>query len=415
MCYYDIKPYHMIVLHYRGCSEFGLEIFNTYAVEIDYGSTVIPFEKGRCFRNHLGLLVDSVWPCSDIEEDKLHCSLLYNAYSTWSAAYELLISEMHLAGTVYTEILTKHVWSEIGLEETMNWIEMGYKKRKWRIKLKWENGILLFNEEWNSFVEESNLVPGDTCLFLYTAESQVFEIVVFEKFRMGVYNRKGLEHEKGHMKWFKIMNSETLLTGELELPKVFVKELGWMVCNDIHLYLPDGYEFGGFICGGSNLMIELKNILEKYEVHEDYVIFFEFVGRSSFYVTIYNSYGMNIFNHLPEKFLLKDLISKFEREVIVLSDSSMEVSNGMEVEQQTEATTQTNNIIIPPSQIGSVENSFIVVLKPSHVDQQGHGVKLEKLYNGDIDLWWKVMEGCSKSSQEGLSFWKRMGYIHQTG
>ncbi|KAK1382873.1 hypothetical protein POM88_020608 [Heracleum sosnowskyi] len=362
----------MIVLHYRGCSEFGLEIFNTYAVEIDYGSTVIPFEKGRCFRNHLGLLVDSVWPCSDIEEDKLHCSLLYNAYSTWSAAYELLIGEMHLAGTVYTEILTKHVWSEIGLEETMNWIEMGYKKRKWRIKLKWENGILLFNKEWNSFVEESNLVPGDTCLFLYTAESQ-------------------------------------------ELPKVFVKELGWMVCNDIHLYLPDGYEFGGFICGGSNLMIELKNILEKYEVHEDYVIFFEFVGRSSFYVTIYNSYGMNIFNHLPEKFLLKDLISKFEREVIVLSDSSMEVSNGMEVEQQTEATTQTNSIIIPPSQIGSVENSFIVVLKPSHVDQQGHGVKLEKLYNGDIDLWWKVMEGCSKSSQEGLSFWKRMGYIHQTG
>lgn len=102
-----------------------------------------------------------------------------------------------------------------------------------------------------------------------------------------------------------------------------------MVYVDIKLYLVDGYEFGAFVCGNSHLMIGLKKLLEKYEVEEDYVLLFEFVGRSSFYVTIYNSSGMNIFNDLPEKLLLTDLMRKFEKEVILLFDSSMDVSSDM--------------------------------------------------------------------------------------
>lgn len=103
---------------------------------------------------------------------------------------------------------------------------------------------------------------------------------------------------------------------------MFVSEFGWMLSEDVKLYLPDGSEYSVYLCGSKALMIGLKKMLKKYGVKENYVVFFEYLGRSSFYITLYNAFGVDIFDSMHEKLLLLDVIKKLESEVIQLSDSS---------------------------------------------------------------------------------------------
>lgn len=88
MCYYDIKPYNVVAFEYSGSSHFLIEIFNCYAVEIDYGINEIPLESCMLSHNHLDCDVREMLPTIDCEIDKFCSTLTFNAKSTWSAAYE---------------------------------------------------------------------------------------------------------------------------------------------------------------------------------------------------------------------------------------------------------------------------------------------------------------------------------------
>lgn len=46
MEYYNVNPYFVFVLEYIGGTEFTLEIFNEYAVEVDYSSSPACGRKG---------------------------------------------------------------------------------------------------------------------------------------------------------------------------------------------------------------------------------------------------------------------------------------------------------------------------------------------------------------------------------
>ncbi|KAK1360715.1 hypothetical protein POM88_045189 [Heracleum sosnowskyi] len=317
MRYYDVKPLNVFVLEYFGKSDFRVEIFNLYAIEIDYGLKTIPFENGKCTVNHVGGVIAEEWKSSEIEIDKIN-----------------------------------HMW---------------------HINLKWEKCKLLFDEEWFDFAKCTDLCEGDTCVFMVTPHPQKFEIAVFEKHSYLKINKAGSQQGKGILKFFKFMNVDTVLSGELEVPRLFVDEFGWMLHEDVNLILEDGHQYTGFFCKTSNLMIGLKPLFEKYSIDEHYVLFFEYIGHSTFFLTVYNNYAMSIFNHLFDKLLLADVLKKYEPELIVLSESSfdfVEDSNKMEFESHEPSGRQ----FASSSNAVCNVNSFTVVLKLSHVNQTGHGV-----------------------------------------
>ena len=67
---------------------FNLEIYNPFAVEINYNiikKSDEAVEKGK-----------SPLECSDIEVDKLCGTLLYNAYNSGHGVYDLVLSRSHL-------------------------------------------------------------------------------------------------------------------------------------------------------------------------------------------------------------------------------------------------------------------------------------------------------------------------------
>lgn len=72
--------------------------------------------------------------------------------------------------------------------------------------------------------------------------------------------------------------------------------------------MADGGKFHAYFSRAGNLLYGLKNLMTTAGVKEKYVVFFEFVGNSSFYVTIYNEEGEDIFNKLAEKVVLRNLV-----------------------------------------------------------------------------------------------------------
>lgn len=64
--------------------------------------------------------------------------------------------------------------------------------------------------------------------------------------------------------------------------------------------------------------------MTNYDVQENYTIFFDYIGNSTFYASIYNENGMEIFNDLPEKLIAYTVITQKAPEVIVLSDTDEE-------------------------------------------------------------------------------------------
>lgn len=74
----------------------------------------------------------------------------------------------------------------------------------------------------------------------------------------------------------------------------------------------------------SKLLFGIKTLMTNYDVQENYTIFFDYIGNSTFYASIYNENGMEIFNDLPEKLIAYTVITQKAPEVIVLSDTDEE-------------------------------------------------------------------------------------------
>ncbi|KAK1398869.1 hypothetical protein POM88_008732 [Heracleum sosnowskyi] len=230
----------------------------------------------------------------------------------------------------------------------------------WNINLKWEEDEVYFDREWNYFAKNIRLSVGDICLFLNTSHPQRFQIAIFEKATVCNLYRAGCSSRKGLLKFYKVMSYENIYSGEMEVPRLFLNEFGEVKGGNIKLFLADGCQFSGYVCESSHVMIGLKDILGKYSVKEHYVLFFDYVGSSTFYVSIYNTLGMNIFNKMEEKLLVEELV----KQVQFFSQGMIERDVG-----------DAAGVRVVGVQISDVPlNYFIVDLKKCNVAQTGHGV-----------------------------------------
>ena len=150
----------------------------------------------------------------------------------------------------------------------------------------------------------------------------------------------GIVDGKGHLKWFKVLNwisahagevvsqidhfnsfihvlfqkkNRTQLSIELnycdqEVPPIFLEKYGDDISDDAEIYLPDGMVYGCNYSKTKKLLSGIKNMMNQYGVKEDFTLFFEYLGDSKFYCSIFNVEGLEIFNSLQEKLLSYNLV-----------------------------------------------------------------------------------------------------------
>ena len=90
------------------------------------------------------------------------------------------------------------------------------------------------------------------------------------------------------------------------------------------IYMPDGMVYSCHLSKTMKLIFGLKDLAKKYNVHANSTMFFEYLGNSTFYATIYDSHGLEIFNEMPSKLLLSSVLNSMKAEVYVILDSDEE-------------------------------------------------------------------------------------------
>lgn len=101
MNYYNVKPYFMVRFEYFGDANFSIQIFNEYAVEIDY-----PLLCRRTLNNQYWESLESTgFNFSDFDLDKLNVISCFNTIDNFVRQYQLEIKFNSKAFEDYYEVL----------------------------------------------------------------------------------------------------------------------------------------------------------------------------------------------------------------------------------------------------------------------------------------------------------------------
>ena len=93
--------------------------------------------------------------------------------------------------TFLSQVLCKDAVDELELDASTEWLEFGFKKYMWRIGLKWEDGNVFFDIQWNTFAKAAKLEVGDKIMLMRDTHWQIFEVAVFEKNCGNLFNNFG--------------------------------------------------------------------------------------------------------------------------------------------------------------------------------------------------------------------------------
>lgn len=89
-------------------------------------------------------------------------------------------------------------------------------------------------------------------------------------------------------------------------------EYGIFLIDNVHLIMPDGKEFCVHFSDEKNELVGLQNMMLNYSIGCDYVLFFDYVGRSHFLVSAYTKKGDDLFASIHHKVRLEDVMREAE-------------------------------------------------------------------------------------------------------
>ena len=97
MEYYDVNPWYSFIVKYIGGTEFEVEIFSEYAVEVDYS------RKGSS-----SVLRKPCFNLTDLEKEKIMANYFYSTASTFDPDLEIVITENHVGRRSWTEVYSAY-------------------------------------------------------------------------------------------------------------------------------------------------------------------------------------------------------------------------------------------------------------------------------------------------------------------
>lgn len=84
-----------------------------------------------------------------------------------------------------------------------------------------------------------------------------------------------------------------------------------MVRKKVTVFIPDGSNYGAKFCEVNNLLFDLKELFSKYGLGQRFFLFFDYVGVSSLYLSVYSPLCLDIFNGNANKVSVKDIRRHF--------------------------------------------------------------------------------------------------------
>ncbi|KAL8097169.1 hypothetical protein AgCh_030322 [Apium graveolens] len=167
--------------------------------------------------------------------------------------------------------------------------------------------------------------------------------------------------------------------GKLELPKMFSDVHGDTISDVINIELGGGYRSKFKYCPRTCKIYGLRRFFGKYDIDENFVIFFKYLGNSTFAITVFDYQCMNHFRDIEKYFRFEDFMYPPVNDVVIIisdDENILQENNEMEMMIQAEGdddVEEDHDALVPDQ-----DNTFRVRLLLSLVDQRGHGVYIPR-------------------------------------
>lgn len=94
--------------------------------------------------------------------------------------------------TLLSQVLCKDAVDQLDLDGSTEWLQFGFKKYMWTVGLKWEDGNVFFDMQWNTFAKAARLEVGDKLMLMRDTHRQIFQVAVFQKNYGTLFNNLGM-------------------------------------------------------------------------------------------------------------------------------------------------------------------------------------------------------------------------------
>ncbi|XP_074369586.1 uncharacterized protein LOC141711024 [Apium graveolens] len=311
-------------------------------------------------------------------------------------------------------------------------IRIGFEKFFWSIDIKWKSGYVLFGDYWLRFVKAALIEVGDTIVFWQTENDCSYGVCVYH--RASIYPElyvSGISELPLHFRFLKFVTESAIMNRELELPHVFVKIFGITIRSVVNILVEGTTALYFTFSFSDSKIFGLKEQFKKLQVQKDYIIMFNYLGNSTFSISLYDMYHTNCGQNMrgifsSELFVGKNSEVQSNNEQISIPENRNMVIEGLvlrsedsnDSEEYGSATQieETNKAVGDPPEGVVVHNEeileFHVVLKKSHIDQQCHEAYLGPNLRKVARKWKKrvrttLLYGDSRTSVEVLKRGKK--------
>ncbi|XP_074324576.1 uncharacterized protein LOC141661461 [Apium graveolens] len=270
-------------------------------------------------------------------------------------------------------------------------ITLGYKDHFWTIGLKWVNGRACFDLQWKEFVSSSGITVGETLTFrqsdtLDDPHSMKFKVAIFPPSLMkkdDIFNVA--DGNASYQRFYKVVTLNALNFEHLEIPRCFIAKYGDHLSNPIEILIGDGLKTTFMYSYVDRKIHGLNSFFEHYKIHENYVMIFDYLGRSNFRLEVYDSEYMNHFCTINGNYRFGYFNNIFCNEDNV-KDLHNEVGHNSNTDEDSDSESFSEELEIAPGNNDNDEDafvvldkdplSFLVVLSKCHVDGRCHGVDI---------------------------------------
>lgn len=121
-----------------------------------------------------------------------------------------------------------------------------------------------------------------------------------------------------------------------ELPKRFVEKFDTQLDKGVQLWMADRNVWIAYYCEPKNCISNLERMLNKYSICNDYILVFHYIAKSTFYLSIFNKNGVDIFNDINanHKLLIKEVVVPAEYHNIHSSKNSTSNEGNLPIHPQ---------------------------------------------------------------------------------
>ncbi|KAK1405313.1 hypothetical protein POM88_004918 [Heracleum sosnowskyi] len=224
-------------------------------------------------------------------EERSGALLFFNVAYSGSGVFSFVVQSSHLNEEVGKVVVCEDLYHLLKKFRNVEKITLWLLKTKWEVGIEWYDYHCVLGNGWSLFARDLELCLGDTCIFESTNNALEFNVCVFKREE---YDFVMFEPDLHGVKFFQLVMSDSLEGCRIVLPILFGYYLVKSISSVVEFVMPSNQTWSICYEDDPPRFSLLKDFASFYGLRENFVVIFEYIGYSRFFVRIFDQNSVEI-------------------------------------------------------------------------------------------------------------------------